>query len=105
MSEGTVKVWQHSYILSIAGIPIIPSPHRQKEGTVLLETVKLHLSKENIWALAGVAQWIECQLVNQRVTNSIPSQGTSLGCRPGPQLGAYKRQPHIDISLPLFLPP
>ena len=36
-------------------------------------------------ALAGVAQWIECLPANQRVTSSIPSQGTCLGCRPGPQ--------------------
>ena len=56
-------------------------------------------------ALAGVAQWIERQPVNQRVTGSIPSQGTCLGCRPGPQWGARERQPHIDVSLPLFLPP
>ena len=55
--------------------------------------------------LAGVAQCIECQLANQRVTDSIPSQGTSLDCRPGSQLGAHERQPHIDVSLPLFLPP
>ena len=27
-------------------------------------------------ALAGVAQWIEYQPMNQRVTSSIPSQGT-----------------------------
>ena len=36
-------------------------------------------------ALAGVAQWIEGQPVNQRVTSSIPSQGMRLGCEPGPQ--------------------
>ena len=36
-------------------------------------------------ALAGVAQWIECGPTNQRVTSSIPSQGTCLGCGPGPQ--------------------
>ena len=35
--------------------------------------------------LAGVAQWIECQPVNQRVASWIPSQGTRLGCEPGPQ--------------------
>ena len=29
-------------------------------------------------ALAGVAQWIECQPVNQRVTSLIPSQSTCL---------------------------
>ena len=56
-------------------------------------------------ALAGVAQWIECQPVNQRVTRSIPRQGTFLGCRPDPQQGAHERQPHTDVSLPLFLPP
>ena len=36
-------------------------------------------------ALAGVAQWTECQHENQRVTGLIPSQGTCLGCRQGPQ--------------------
>ena len=36
-------------------------------------------------ALADVAEWIECQPVNQRVANLIPSQGTRLGCGPGPQ--------------------
>ena len=36
-------------------------------------------------ALAYVAQWIECWPVNQMGTSSIPSQGTCLGCGPGPQ--------------------
>ena len=35
----------------------------------------------------------------------IPSQGTRLGCRPGPQEGALKRQPHIDVPHPSFLLP
>ena len=56
-------------------------------------------------ALTGVAQWIEHQTAKQRVTGSIPSQGTCLGCRPGPQEGVHERQPHIHISLPLFLSP
>ena len=55
-------------------------------------------------ALAGVAQWIEHQTVNERVTSLSPSQGPCLGCGPGLQLGALERQPHIDVSLPLFLP-
>ena len=38
-------------------------------------------------ALVGAAQWIDCQLANQSVAGSIPSQGTYLGCGPGPQLG------------------
>ena len=50
-------------------------------------------------ALAGVAQWIEQQPVTEI---SIPSQGTCLGCGPGPQL-ACERQP-IDVSLHLFFP-
>ena len=52
---------------------------------------------------AGVAQWIEHQTAMQRVAGSIPSQGTCLGCRPGPQWGPSERQPHIDVSLHLFL--
>ena len=36
-------------------------------------------------ALAGVAQWIECRPVNQRIASSIPSQGICLGCGPGLQ--------------------
>ena len=56
-------------------------------------------------ALAGVAQWIECRPENQRVTGSIPSQGTVLSCGPGPQWGVHGRQPHTDVSLPFFLLP
>ena len=55
-------------------------------------------------ALASVAQWIEHGPVNQRVTGSIPSQGTCLVCRPGPQWGTHEKQPHIDVSLPLSFP-
>ena len=51
-----------------------------------------------ILALAGMAQWIEHQPVNQKVSGSIPSQSTCLGCRPGPQLEACKSQ-LIDVSL------
>ena len=43
--------------------------------------------------------------VKQRVAASIPSEGTCRGCGPGPQWGPCKRQPHTDVSLPLFLPP
>ena len=56
-------------------------------------------------ALDGVAQSLEHQPANQRVTSLILSQGTCLGCGPGPQQGVHEKQPHIDVSLPLFLPP
>ena len=49
-------------------------------------------------ALPGVAQEIRHWPVNQRVTCSILSQGTCLGCGPGSQLGACERQP-MDVSL------
>ena len=49
-------------------------------------------------ALTGVAQWIECRRVNQKVAGSILSQGTCLGCGTGPQVGLCKRQP-VNISL------
>ena len=62
-------------------------------------------AQEFCGALSGVAQWIECRPANQRVSGSITSQGTCLGCRPGPQWWVLERQPYIDVSLPLFLPP
>ena len=52
--------------------------------------------------MAGEAQWIECWPENKRVTRLIPNQGPS---RPGPCLGACKRQAHIYVSLPLSFPP
>ena len=36
---------------------------------------------------------------------ALPVQGTRLGCGSGPQQGLCERQPLIDVSLPLFLPP
>ena len=63
------------------------------------------MSLQYSFALAGVVQWIERWPANQRVAGWIPSQGTCLGCRPGPQWGARERQPHPDVSLPLFLIP
>ena len=43
---------------------------------VFVDVIMLKLS---LIALAGVAQWIEYQLANQKVARSIPSQGTCLG--------------------------
>ena len=61
----------------------------------------LHRTLTRKASLAGVAQWIECQPVNQRVAGSIPSQDTCLGYGPRPRLGACERQSHIDVSFPL----
>ena len=57
-----------------------------------------------ITVLAGVAQWIEHRPVNQRVAGSIPSLGRMPGLWARSPVGAHKRQPHIDVSLPLLLP-
>ena len=58
--------------------------------------------------LAGVAQWIEHQPANQRVADSIHSQGTRLGC--GSPVGRvseatthYCFSPSLSPSLPLSL--
>ena len=61
------------------------------------------LRKKNSPGWCGPVDWVlACK---PKVAGSIPHQGTCLGCGPGPQLGAHERQPHIDVSLPLFLPP
>ena len=70
-----------------------------------LKEVQIGVNVSRVHILASVSQWIECQSVNQRVAGSIPSQGMCLGCRPCPQYGALKRQPHINVSFPLFLLP
>ena len=54
-------------------------------------------------ALACVAQWIECWPMNWKVTSSIPSQGTFLGCGPGHELGCTRGSlSYIDVCLPPF---
>ena len=79
--------------------------HSLADKTKLAALRNRRKQKSKFSALAGVAQWTECWPVNQGVTGSIPSQGTCLGCGPGPQWGVWKRQPHIDVSHLLFLPP
>ena len=54
-------------------------------------------------ALAGVAQWIECQPVNQRVAGLIPSQGTCLRVGQVPS-GGRKRGSHTLMFLSLPYP-
>ena len=85
---------------------MLPLEHYKKEQLLFLDRINMENYKyENESALAGVAQWIERWPMNQRVAGLIPSPGTCLGCGPSPQEGVNKRQPHIDVSLPLFLPP
>ena len=79
------------------------------EASIFQYSVRINVCMELITikhlTLADVAQKIECQPANQKVAGLIPSQGTGLGCRPGLHWETCERQPHIDVSLPLFLPP
>ena len=86
-------------------LPILPPCPPAKRGG---EHVWVHTwhSLQNILgnkkqevALAGVAQWIECQPVNWKVTGSIPGQGTCLGCGPGPQLGCVRGSQLMFLSI------
>ena len=61
----------------------------------------IYFKKNNFYTLAGVAQWTECRPAHWKVADSIPGQGTRLGCRRGPQLGACRSQP-VDVSLTLM---
>ena len=73
----------------------------------VLNKNKIHFSpiKYTRFGLAGVAQWTEHQSVNQRVAGSIPSQGTCLGCRLGPQLEACERQSvYVSLACQCFSP-
>ena len=116
LSTGPLNAWQRNFIqlplpkfvnlsLSRFACFLIGLKHSFAHKPLLLQLQKYYQKR---LALAGVAQWIECQPVNLRITGSIPSQSTCLGCRPGLQQGACKRQPHIDVSslshsLPLSL--
>ena len=59
---------------------------------------ELKFQLRNDHALAGVAQWTECQPANLKVGGSIPGQGTCLGCEPGPHLEGCERQ-WIDVCI------
>ena len=60
------------------------------------------------FALAGVAQWIECQPVNQKVTGSIPSLGHMPGLQARSPVGGAQEVtmnwcffPFLSASPPL----
>ena len=51
-----------------------------------------------LWALAGVAQWIEHWPANQRVISLIPSQGSSCAVGHVPSRGAWETTTHWYFS-------
>ena len=83
--------WLSVFYLTLQQMVLIAGV-QSLEGKVLFPT------------LTGVAQWVGRLLAKQKVTGSVPSQGTCLGCGFGPSHGVCERQP-IDVSLPLFLLP
>ena len=50
----------------------------------------------------SVAQWIEHQPVNQKVTSLIPTQGTCLGCGPGSLVGGVQEATDQCVSYTLM---
>ena len=60
-----------------------------------------------VWyvALAGVAQWIEHRLRTKGSLVWFPARARAWVSGQVPSGGACERQPHIDVSLSLFLPP
>ena len=75
----------------------------------LSKTVENNASfKKEGSALAGVAQWIDCQPANQWVTSSIPSLGHTPGVAGQVPSGGHLRDNHtvtfspsLSLSLPL----
>ena len=90
MSRDTIKVLVKSIGSKISDIPrssifanISPTARETKGKN---KQMGIHQIKKFL-ALAGVTQWTECHPANRKVAGSIPSQGTCLGCGPGPLLG------------------
>ena len=52
----------------------------QKENKIISNWDYTNNQKKLESTLAGVAQWIECWTVNQKVAGLIPNQGSCLGC-------------------------
>ena len=84
-----------SHIEVSLSLPLLLLPFKILRWGLKIRRKKIKILQST---LAGVAQWIECQPANQKVSGSIPGQGTSLGCGLGPLLGACKRQ-LINVSL------
>ena len=63
----------------------VPGLRAFEEAFRGLKTFLLAILKILDSALAGVVQGIEHGSAKQRVAGPIPSQGTCLGCGPGPQ--------------------
>ena len=80
---------------------------KERTGTsIIVTTIKIKL------AWAGVAQWIECQPVNQKVAGLIPSQGTCLGLQARSPSGGVQEATNrcfshtsMFLSLCFSLPP
>ena len=91
------------------GLNYVDTPP-SKGGSMTPYSLSMVGLNSSISALTGVAEWIGHCSANQKVASSTPSQGTCLGCRPGSQLGACKRQlinvflAHKCFSASLFLP-
>ena len=81
---------------------------RYTKNHVLVDGYNSSPGLKMLSALADTAQWIvtECRPANQRVASSIPSQGTCLVFRTGPQWGGCMNGNHtlMLLSLSFYFP-
>ena len=109
----SLYIWHHvikilNFILTVITIQIHTflkykvKAWQYKPYGPLLKYIHIYIYTHTHMALAGMAHWIKHQPANQSVAGSIPSQGTPLGCRLGPQVGECER-PSTLMFLSLFL--
>ena len=100
----SLEIWEHTRPAAVLLYTKFSFLERHCTVSKMLPIAVIKANPFKILTPVWCGAAIECWPVNQRVTSLIPSQGTSLGCRPGPQWGVHRRQPHIDVFLPLPLP-
>ena len=104
ISTGLQQVRSSQRQVSLASVVLYPCPCCSAAPTFASNSFQECNTLRVKSAWAGVAQGSQCWPANQRVGSSIPSQDTCSSCGPGPWWEVHKGQPHIDVSVPLFLP-
>ena len=85
-------------------------PANQVNGETAYSKQSLKVNLGNSFSRDTEKPWLvwlsglSAGLPNQRVTGSIPSQGTCLGCSPGPQWGGSREASYTLMFLPFFFP-
>ena len=83
-------------------IRLLPEIHKEPLNSVIREQTT-QLKNEQPWLV-----WLSGLSANLQTKRSLvrfPVRAYAWGCGLGPKRKALERQPHIDVSLPVFLPP